>query len=71
MRKLIASAVRHFWTAFAAIAIPGLTGAWYAHSWSEGKALAWAAVTGGISAGVRAVYGALRKGELPFPNVGL
>lgn len=35
------------------------------------KAVAYAVVAGAVVAGVRAVYGAFRSGQLPFPEKGV
>jgi|SoiMethySBSTD1v2_1073268.scaffolds.fasta_scaffold3544295_1 hypothetical protein len=61
---------RVFAFAAAPVFAAGVTGFWIAPNWQAQKALLAAAAVGAGAAGARAVYGALRAGQIPFPNFG-
>lgn len=58
---------------FAAVPVfaASVSGVGAAPNLAVAKSLAVAAVLGAAAAGVRAVYGAFRAGQLPFPKVGV
>lgn len=47
-----------------------LTGFWVAPDWQAQKAILASAALGGAAAGCRAVWGAIRSGQLPFSQFG-
>ena len=60
---------------FSFVALPAffaaLQGVGPVDSVAAAKAVVFAAAAGAVVAGVRAVYGAFRSGQLPFPKVGV
>ena len=70
LREFAVACVRVFLFAAVPAASALLSGFWVAPDWHAQKALLAAAAIGGATAGARAVWGAVRSGQLPFPRFG-
>ena len=70
IKQFAIACARVFFFAASPVFAAGVTGFWVAPNWQAQKALIAAAAVGGAAAGVRAVWGALRAGQIPFPNFG-
>lgn len=70
LREFAVAAARIFLFTAIPTAAALLSGFWVAPDWQAQKALLAAAALGAASAGCRAVWGAIRAGQLPFPRYG-
>lgn len=71
LKEFATAAARVFFFAAIPVAAALLSGFWVAPDWHAQKALLAAAAAGGAAAGLRAVWGAVRSGQLPFPRSGV
>ena len=70
LREFGFAAARIFFFTGVPAAAALLSGFWVAPDWQAQKAILAAAALGGAAAGCRAVWGAIRAGQLPFPSFG-
>lgn len=71
LRETAVACIRVFVFAAAPVFVSLVAGISEAPNFDAGKALVVSAALGAAAAGVRAVYGAFRRGQIPFPEKGV
>ena len=70
-KEFVVAVARVFAFAFVGVFTAGVSGVWLAPDFAAKKAATIALVSASVAAGARAVYGAVRSGQIPFPKFGV